>query len=596
MPREIWTLHKRHEVADAIRAVHLDQFFKLPPWGTNYMRAHELMSSIQYDGKAMLTDSDGSKVEVLITKDIVNKALHFQPGTYDLIPKTKAIDNEKAFLKVKGNKFKYSDLIYSELELSLRLISQHFRVQKPPSSKGAEALGPSEHEQSDEGDTSTPLDKNSRSQDQDQILMDEAMARVEARRKKLDETRAAKAAKTTKPTIMEEAKKLRIEKAKALQEKRKRLEAEQKAQEEAAAAQAAQRAAQLAREKIKEALSRKAEGPILEPSQGSPKRPRLEDEEEMEHIQADPPRSSPMSIPPAPPSSPITPFPPPSSLRTPPSPTTLDPQRSPPAPTSPQQQQQSAKPTEVPPSTLEEDKTSDQAREKTKEKDKQADPTKPKPAGIEFQVPLMQLEEPTQEEAYKEEGKLIFKTRATSNISFEDSVNQKLNTPLKTIVEDSFSDSSLEQSYFEIKSSSTKINFDLGPGHEGQSSDRASNHKLLFLKFQFVNKLGAKFYKDEMERYCAKVEDRWDDMRDMVPVIYSGDRYFDGQGFMYIVVLIPSIVNKWGITGTKEKVDVEPEETPLALNKPNLKLQKVNDMTRVNTDNIFLGLYKYDEG
>ncbi|MCO5566772.1 hypothetical protein L7F22_020452 [Adiantum nelumboides] len=96
------------------------------------MRAHELMSSIQYDGKAMLTDSDGSEVEVLISKDIVNEALHFQLGTYDLIPKTKVIDNEKAFLKVMGSKFKYSDLIYSDLELPLWLISQHFRVQKPP--------------------------------------------------------------------------------------------------------------------------------------------------------------------------------------------------------------------------------------------------------------------------------------------------------------------------------------------------------------------------------------------------------------------------------------------------------------------------------
>ncbi|MCO5579057.1 hypothetical protein L7F22_032909 [Adiantum nelumboides] len=202
MPREIWTLHQRLEVASAVRAVHLEQFFKLAPWGTDYMRAHELMSSIQYDGKAMLTDSDGAKVEVLITKDIINEALQISPGAYDLIPKTKAIDNKKAFLKVKGSKFKYSDLIYSELELLLRLISQHLRVQKPPSyqndqlssflkvnqikessseeertetykeqnsqesaqedvPKEVEAAGPSEYEESDEEDTSTPLERRS---------------------------------------------------------------------------------------------------------------------------------------------------------------------------------------------------------------------------------------------------------------------------------------------------------------------------------------------------------------------------------------------------------------------------------------------------
>ncbi|MCO5577869.1 hypothetical protein L7F22_031704 [Adiantum nelumboides] len=181
-------------------------------------------------------------------------------------------------------------------------------------------------------------------------------------------------------------------------------------------------------------------------------------------------------------------------------------------------------------------------------------------------------------------------TDLDSNISTEASVNQKINTPLETIVEDNYSDSSSKLSYLEMASSSSKVNFDLGPSHEGESSGRAPEHQLLFLKFQFVNELGAKIYKDGMERYCVKVEDRRDDMRDMVPVVYSGNRYFDDQGFMYIVVLNPSIVDKWGMIGTKEKIGVEPEEAPPALNKTNLKLQRVNDMTRVNIDNIFLGL------
>ncbi|MCO5580504.1 hypothetical protein L7F22_034372 [Adiantum nelumboides] len=339
MPREIWTLHKRPEVASVVRPVHLKQFFRLLPWGTNYMRAHELMSSIQYDRKAMLTDSDGSKVEVLITKETVNKALQLQPRTYDMIPKTKAIDNEKEFLNVKGNKFKYSDLIYSELELPLRLISQHFRVQKPPSSatssrttrsrkglsddertdidkdqdldefdhedipKGAEAKGPSEYERSDEEDTSIPLEKKSKKpRSREQILMDEAMAR--------------------------------------------------------------------------------------------------EDEEELEHIQADPPPSSSI-VPPALPSSPITPFPPASTPRTPPSPTTLDPPRSPPTLASPQQQQPSINLAEVPSSSQPQGKE-DQPEDKANQEKEKADIAKPRTAKAEQQIPLMQFEEPTKEEAYEE--------------------------------------------------------------------------------------------------------------------------------------------------------------------------------------------------
>ncbi|MCO5550756.1 hypothetical protein L7F22_004247 [Adiantum nelumboides] len=363
MPRDIWTLHRKPKVVDAIRAIPLEKYFRLPPWGTYYMRAHELMSLIQYDGKALLTDKDGSKNQVLITTDMVNEALHFYPGTYNLLAKTKSIDNEKAFLKAKGNKYKYSDMIYSKLELSLRLISQHFRVQKPPryiepllhiaivmalsvakkrqiicnfekfileslietnlknssknklymsagpmltriacqaldmiedlpavgsqaslvhharfvakavkttttatssrstrsskksssdnektntdkeqasegsnkeegSQKGVEAKGPLEHEPNYEEDTSTPLDRKSKKpRSAEQILLDEAMARVEAGKKELADAREAKVAKLTKPMTMDEARKARME--------RRKLEAEQKAQEEAVATQSA---------------------------------------------------------------------------------------------------------------------------------------------------------------------------------------------------------------------------------------------------------------------------------------------------------------------------------------------------------------------
>ncbi|MCO5595570.1 hypothetical protein L7F22_049615 [Adiantum nelumboides] len=503
MPREIWTLHRRPEVASAVRAVHLEQFFRLPPWGTYYMRAHELMSSIQYDGKAMLTDSDGAKVEVLITKEIINKALQFLPGAYDLIPKTKTIDNEKVFLKVKGIKFKYTEpflhmamvmalcvaekrqvrcdyakfiletLIEANLKNSAKnklymsvgpmltrvayqalgmienlpavssqaaLIQQAKYVPKAIKTtsstassrstrskksssdderidtdkeqnsqesaredvpKEVEAASPSEYKRSDEEDTSTPLEKKSQKpRSREQVLMDEAMARVEARRKELDDARAAKVAKTARPMTMEEARKLRIEKAKALQKERKRLEAEEKAQEEAEAAQAIQtQEKELAREKIKEALSRKAKEPVLEPSQGSPKRPRQEEEEEIEHIQADPILSSPMNIPHAPPSSPITPFPPASTPRTPPSPSPPDLPRSPPAPTSPQQQQFSAEPIEIPTSLQEETK---QPMDRTEEEKKQTDNEQQKPAETDLPIPIMQLEEPTNEEAFQE--------------------------------------------------------------------------------------------------------------------------------------------------------------------------------------------------
>ncbi|MCO5573101.1 hypothetical protein L7F22_026866 [Adiantum nelumboides] len=249
-------------VSSAVRVVHLENFFRLPPWGTDYMRAHELMSSIQYDGKAMLTDNDGEKVEVLITKNIINEALHFIPGAYDLIPKTKAIDNEKAFLK------------------------------------------------------------------------------------------------------------------------------------------------------IKEALSKKAEEPVLEPTQGSQKRPRQEEEEEIEDIQAYPIPPSPINIPPAPPSSPITPFPLASTPQTPPSPLPLETPLSPPAPTSPQQQHLSAEPSDIPAPTTEETpqpmetQTSPQ-KETAKpldkvDEEKQTEGEQHQPTKVDVPILMIQKEEPSSQEAILE--------------------------------------------------------------------------------------------------------------------------------------------------------------------------------------------------
>ncbi|MCO5567055.1 hypothetical protein L7F22_020740 [Adiantum nelumboides] len=297
---------------------------------------------------------------------------------------------------------------------------------------------PSEYE-SDEEDTSVPLERKSkRPRSQEQLLLDEAMARVEARRKELADARAAKVAGKTRPMIMEEARKIRLEKAKAIQKERKRIEAEQKAQEEIEAAKAAQtketevvdlsgtmeylkrlerekhtaeqRAAQLAREKIKEALSRKAEEPILEPTQDSPKRPRQEEEEDIEDIQADPIPPLPISIPPAPPSSPITPFPPASTPQTPPSPLPLEPPFSPPATFSPQQQHPSAETTKTTAPTTEEtpqpmeassEKETTQPMQKAEE-EKQLEEEQHQQEKIDVPILLVQDEEPSSQEAIEQ--------------------------------------------------------------------------------------------------------------------------------------------------------------------------------------------------
>ncbi|MCO5578302.1 hypothetical protein L7F22_032142 [Adiantum nelumboides] len=102
------------------------------------------------------------------------------------------------------------------------------------SQKGADAKGSSEHEPSEE-DTSMPLDKKGKKPRLvEQVLLDKAKARVEARKTILADARAAKevAKNLAQKVAAEEARKARLEKAKALQEEKRRIEAEQKAQEE----------------------------------------------------------------------------------------------------------------------------------------------------------------------------------------------------------------------------------------------------------------------------------------------------------------------------------------------------------------------------
>ncbi|MCO5551253.1 hypothetical protein L7F22_004752 [Adiantum nelumboides] len=381
------------------------------------MRAHELMSSIQYDGKAMLTNRDESKVEVLITTEIVNEALHFYLGTYDLIAKTKSIDNEKAFLKAKGSKFKYLDMIYSELELPLRLKSQHFWVQKPlryvePLLHMAVVMAlcvvDKRHIKCNYGKfiLESLIEANLKNPSKNKLYMSarpmltriayQALGMIKdlpvagsqasliqhARYvpKAVKATPTSASSRTTRSTKKSSSDEERTDTDKDQDSKGSDQEDNQKGAEAPWPSEHEwkQQASQLAREKIKEALRRKAEGPILEPREGIPKRPRQEDEDDLENIQADPLPSTPKSVPPAPPSPPKTPVPPPSSPKTPPSPKFPEVSKSPPAPASPQQQQHTAEPPLVPPSSQPKD---DPAKEIEDQEKKQADTIKPKPAG-----------------------------------------------------------------------------------------------------------------------------------------------------------------------------------------------------------------------
>ncbi|MCO5593948.1 hypothetical protein L7F22_047967 [Adiantum nelumboides] len=212
--------------------------------GDRLHESHELMSSIQYDGRALLTDKDGSKVQVMITRDIVNEALHFYPeqaihecrinadkdyiSSFGLIEDLPSIGSQAFFIQharfvAKPVKTTTTAASSRSTRLSKKSSSDDEKTntdkeQDPQGSdkeegsqKEAESKGPSKHEPRDEEDMPTPLDrKNKKPHSETQIAYAEAQAKVEARKKELADASAAKvAAKLTKSVTMEEARALR---------------------------------------------------------------------------------------------------------------------------------------------------------------------------------------------------------------------------------------------------------------------------------------------------------------------------------------------------------------------------------------------------
>ncbi|MCO5549378.1 hypothetical protein L7F22_002849 [Adiantum nelumboides] len=162
------------------------------------------------------------EVSFPLTTEMLAK-IHSAKEQNNKVEETKAHAQEEARIRILKRKQKLQQQRQPPIEettpIPLAAI-QSDESDHEDSPKEAEAPRPSEYERSDKEDASTPLDKKSkRPRSREQILMDEAMARVEARRKELADARAAKAAKIAKPTTMEEAKKLRIGKAKAFKKK-----------------------------------------------------------------------------------------------------------------------------------------------------------------------------------------------------------------------------------------------------------------------------------------------------------------------------------------------------------------------------------------
>ena len=111
----------------------LDGYFGLEPWGVDIQRAYELMTTINSNGVATLSTPKGETVQVQISEDLITEALHLPKSSiaFKIHHHLREQEKRDTFLNVQGKKEKFNELIRKELDLPLRLYSQHFVMRKP---------------------------------------------------------------------------------------------------------------------------------------------------------------------------------------------------------------------------------------------------------------------------------------------------------------------------------------------------------------------------------------------------------------------------------------------------------------------------------
>ena len=115
------------------KQVGLDGYFGLEPWGIDIQRAYELMTTINKEGVATLSMPEGETVQVQISEDLISEALHLPKSrtAYKMPYHLQDHDRKKLFLQIPSKKETFNELICKELDLPLRLYSQHFVMGMP---------------------------------------------------------------------------------------------------------------------------------------------------------------------------------------------------------------------------------------------------------------------------------------------------------------------------------------------------------------------------------------------------------------------------------------------------------------------------------
>ena len=125
-----FALHQRRDCKEIFNLVGLKDFYRLPPWGIDIRQSFELMTSITKEGVAQMTNKDDEVVQVQITDRLINEALHFKADCPSLVAQLMDSERKATFLGMTGQVNTFKDLVCKEVEIPLRVHTQHFTTGK----------------------------------------------------------------------------------------------------------------------------------------------------------------------------------------------------------------------------------------------------------------------------------------------------------------------------------------------------------------------------------------------------------------------------------------------------------------------------------
>ena len=86
-PKTFFNLHNDKEVKEVLRKIQMEDYFSLPPWGVDYQRSYELMTTLNMEGHAMVTNLEDKKVQIEVTTETIGDALKLRQGYFSLTDK-----------------------------------------------------------------------------------------------------------------------------------------------------------------------------------------------------------------------------------------------------------------------------------------------------------------------------------------------------------------------------------------------------------------------------------------------------------------------------------------------------------------------------